>query len=242
MSALFWLTRSLREPGGPCIKSMEVSESCMEWVEAFTSYIFKYTFFIKYSYCLLINKQLFLSTGTLYTNLLAYLVWQVWGRAGLQLELHLRELPASDWDAFVIGPCSLRGMVCWLRCDRHCTITISLTKKFDSTNVHFARYFALFPACKQLHLSGLLIKLSGSPCEICVRGYLNTSARPRSSVCCSVYSCPQIPTSDTSSIVHSKGIWSSCPGSSFWGIFCQLDQWMTGDSRCGFFDFVFRLW
>ena len=27
------LTRSLREPGGPCTKSMEVSESCMERVK-----------------------------------------------------------------------------------------------------------------------------------------------------------------------------------------------------------------
>ena len=27
------LTRSLREPGGPCTKSMEVSESRMEWVK-----------------------------------------------------------------------------------------------------------------------------------------------------------------------------------------------------------------
>ena len=27
------LTRSLQEPGGPCTKSMEVSESCMEWVK-----------------------------------------------------------------------------------------------------------------------------------------------------------------------------------------------------------------
>ena len=27
------LTRSLREPGGPCTKSMEVPESCMEWVK-----------------------------------------------------------------------------------------------------------------------------------------------------------------------------------------------------------------
>ena len=29
------LTRSLWEPGGPCTKSMEVSESCMEWVNVF---------------------------------------------------------------------------------------------------------------------------------------------------------------------------------------------------------------
>ena len=28
------LTRSLREPGGPCTKSMEVSESCMERVNS----------------------------------------------------------------------------------------------------------------------------------------------------------------------------------------------------------------
>ena len=27
------LTRSLREPGGPCTKSMKVSESRMEWVK-----------------------------------------------------------------------------------------------------------------------------------------------------------------------------------------------------------------
>ena len=31
-SNLFILTRSLREPGGPCTKSMEVSESRMERV------------------------------------------------------------------------------------------------------------------------------------------------------------------------------------------------------------------
>ena len=29
-----FLTRSLREPGGPCTKSMEVLESHMEWVNA----------------------------------------------------------------------------------------------------------------------------------------------------------------------------------------------------------------
>ena len=30
---IFLLTRSLRELGGPCTKSMEVSESCMEQVK-----------------------------------------------------------------------------------------------------------------------------------------------------------------------------------------------------------------
>ena len=30
---LLLLTRSLREPGGPCAKSKEVSESCMERVK-----------------------------------------------------------------------------------------------------------------------------------------------------------------------------------------------------------------
>ena len=35
-SSEFDLTRSLREPGGPCTKSMEVSESCMQRVNVVT--------------------------------------------------------------------------------------------------------------------------------------------------------------------------------------------------------------
>ena len=38
-----YLTRSLREPGGPCTKPMEVSESRMEWVKR-TEYIKHYLF------------------------------------------------------------------------------------------------------------------------------------------------------------------------------------------------------
>ena len=73
----FHLTCSLREPGGPCTKSMEVSESRMERVKIFFFFSPKlFSMFIIEDFCNVfkfhaysVNKRLFLTTAKLVRGL-----------------------------------------------------------------------------------------------------------------------------------------------------------------------------